>query len=208
MGKVELPPAEASQARSLTIEELKRLRQVCRGDWTLAFIELAMSTGCRRGELLALRWDDLVHSTRVLSITKSLEETNKGGLKLKKPKNGKARAFTLPHSVMLLLPTFDEQGHRKTGLIFPNEKGQWRSPALVSQTVVRRMRKAGIPDASLHALRHTHASHLISRGMPVPAVSKRLGHTDPALTMRVYAHALPLDDQRLADEWDDIAGSF
>jgi integrase len=68
------------------------------------------------------------------------------------------------------------------------------------------MRKARIKNASLHTLRHSHASHLLSRGVPLPVVSERLGHSDANITARIYAHALPSDDQRAADEWDAIIG--
>jgi integrase len=64
---------------------------------------------------------------------------------------------------------------------------------------VRRIRKAGITDASLHSLRHAHASNLLSRGVPLTAISARLGHANANITARIYCHALPLDDQRAAD---------
>ncbi len=70
--------------------------------------------------------------------------------------------------------------------------------------IVRRLRKAGIADASFHTLRHTHASNLLSRGVPLPAVSARLGHADANVTARVYSHALPADDPRAADAWDTL----
>jgi len=66
------------------------------------------------------------------------------------------------------------------------------------------MRKAGIKNGSLHSLRHSHASNLLSRGVPLPAVSVRLGHSDTNVTARIYAHALPADDQRAADVWDEF----
>jgi integrase len=203
MSKVELPPAEKPQARSLTLEEVKALRRVCRGDWTYLFVELALATGLRRGELLALEWPDVDHSRRALSVSKSLEETAKG-LKLKLPKSGKGRALTLPHSVLVLLPRYGARGELKKGLIFPGPDGKWRKPAIVSQVIVRRLRKAGIAGASLHSLRHTHATALLSRGMPVPAVSVRLGHADPNITLKAYGHAMPLDDLRVAEEWDRL----
>jgi len=56
-------------------------------------------------------------------------------------------------------------------------------------------------------VRHTHASNLLSRGVPLPAVSARLGHADANVTARVYSHALPADDQRAADIWDSIVGT-
>jgi hypothetical protein len=65
------------------------------------------------------------------------------------------------------------------------------------------MKKAGIRNASLHTLRHTHASNLLSRGIPLPAVLQRLGHADANITARVYSHALPQDDARAADAWGE-----
>ena len=77
-------------------------------------------------------------------------------------------------------------------------------PDLVSQVIIRRMRKAGIKQASIHTLRHTHASNLISRGVPLPAVSARLGHADTNVTAWIYSHTLPADDQPAADVWDSL----
>jgi integrase len=77
-------------------------------------------------------------------------------------------------------------------------------PDLVSQVIIRRMRSAGIKEGSIHTLRHTHASHLLSGDLSLAAVSARLGHSDTNVTARVYAHALPADDQRVADLWDTV----
>jgi integrase len=94
--------------------------------------------------------------------------------------------------------------YKDLGVIFAAPPGNYLKPDLVSQVIVRRLRKAAIKDASLHSLRHSHASNLISRGVPVPAVSARLGHADPSITNRIYAHALPDDDTRAANEWDGL----
>jgi integrase len=67
------------------------------------------------------------------------------------------------------------------------------------------MEKAGIKDASLHTLRHTHASHLISNGVPITVVSERLGHADVNITLSIYSHMLPTDDARAAESWESIA---
>lgn len=90
--------------------------------------------------------------------------------------------------------------------MFAQPNGDFLDPALVSQTIVRRMRKAGIKTTSMHTLRHTHASNLLSRGVPLPAVSARLGHADVNVTARIYSHALPDDDRRAADTWEAVIG--
>lgn len=79
-------------------------------------------------------------------------------------------------------------------------------PALVSQTIVRRLKKAGIKGSSLHTLCQTLASHLLSNGVPLTAVSARLGHSDVNVTARIYSHMLPDDDARAADAWESVIG--
>jgi integrase len=93
--------------------------------------------------------------------------------------------------------------YKNEDLIFAGPDGDYLKPDLVSQVIVRRMRKAGIARASFHTLRHTH-SNLLSRGVPLPAVSARLGHSDTHVTAKVYSHALPADDQRAADAWESV----
>jgi integrase len=58
--------------------------------------------------------------------------------------------------------------------------------------------RAGLPKLRFHDLRHTHATALLSKGHPIKAVSQRLGHSDVAITLRVYTHVLPTDDAKLA----------
>jgi integrase len=65
------------------------------------------------------------------------------------------------------------------------------------------MAKAGLRGVSLHSLRHAHASQLLSEGIPIPTVSKRLGHANPTITLRLYSHALESDELAAARRWDD-----
>ena len=213
MLRVELPTAESKDAFSLTPEQIQALRSACRGDWTFALIEIALATGARRGEILALQWPDVDWGSSTLTISKSLEQT-RAGLRVKRPKNNKQRSGRLPQSGIAALQFLlgEQREHRRlfggdyrsNDLVFCQEDGSYYEPDLVSQTVVRRMRMAGIKKGSLHTLRHTHASNLLSLGVPLPAVSARLGHSDTNVTARIYSHALPADDQRAADVWDGL----
>jgi len=63
-------------------------------------------------------------------------------------------------------------------------------------------KKAGFDNIHLHSLRHSHASQLLSHGVPLTAVSKRLGHADASITAKVYARALPEDDATAAEIWN------
>jgi integrase len=155
--RVKLPKSEQTEARSLTPEGVQRLREVCRGDWTFTFIETALATGARRGELLALEWSDVDWISGVLSISKSLEET-KTGLRVKRPKGGKARKFRIGPTAIAALRFQQEQqqqyrrlcgaDYRNGNLVFAQPEGNALRPALVSQTIVRRMSKASITNSS------------------------------------------------------------
>jgi len=211
--RVKLPKIVRSDARSLTSEEIQRLREVCRADWTFTIVELALATGARRGELLSLTWHDVDWLNSTLTVNKSLEET-RVGLRVKSPKNGRSRRFAVGQSVIAALQFLQAQqaehrrlcgaGYQELDLVLCKPNGEYLHPDLVSQVICRRMKKAGIRDASLHTLRHTHASNLLSRGIPLPAVSQRLGHADANITARVYSHALPQDDARAADAWEKV----
>ena len=209
-----LAPKRGEVARSLTSSEIQAVRQVCLNEWTFNLIELALASGCRRGELLALVWMDWDLTTGTITISKSLEQTPEGGLRVKSTKSGETRKLRLSRGAISTLRfQRDQQGEHKRlfsadykdrGLVFCTPSGEFLQPDLVSQTIVRRLQKAGVTDASFHTLRHTHASHLLSRGVPLAAVSARLGHADPSITARIYSHAIPSDDVRAAQEWDGV----
>lgn len=206
------PKRDGQRARSLTAIEIPALRQVCLGDWTFSLVEIGLASGMRRGELLALTWLDIDFGTAMVTVSKSLEQTPEEGLRVKGTKSGETRKLQLSRGAMTTLKFVRDQqaehqrlfgsDYQNRGLVFAESNGDFRDPALVSQTVVRRMQKAKISDASFHTLRHTHASHLLSRGVPLAAVSARLGHADPSITARIYSHAIPTDDVRAAREWE------
>ena len=132
---------------------------------------------------------------------------------MKRPKNGHTRKFRLRQTAIASLrfrQEHQQQNRRLVGadyqgdLVFSKPDGSRLLPDLVSQTIVRRLRKAGIKDTSLHTLRHTHASNLLSKGVPLSAVSARLGHADTNIKARIYSHALPDDDVRAADAWETV----
>jgi integrase len=210
--KVKLPKVERTDARSFTPDEIQRLRDVCRGDWTFTFVEVSLATGARRGELLALEWPDIDWLNATLTISKSIEQTA-AGLRVKRPKNGRARKFRIGQTAIASLRFLQEQQQErkrllgsdyKGDLVFCRPEGNLLAPDLVSQVIIRRIRKAGIADGSLHTLRHSHASNLLSKGVPLAAVSVRLGHSDTNVTARIYSHAMPDDDARAADAWETV----
>jgi integrase len=77
-------------------------------------------------------------------------------------------------------------------------------PALKSGTVVM-FRRLKLPKgASLHSLRHTHTSHLLASGVPLPAVSARLGHGSIRTTQEIYSHMIHGQDDEAARKWEEF----
>ncbi len=208
---VKLPPATTTERRSLSPEELERYFAAAAGHWIEPVLRLAAATGCRRGELLALTWSDVDFAAGKITISKSLEQT-KAGLRIKETKTRAVRVIRIGPSALdalrLQRALQDEwcrelgPDYRDQGLVFAAPDGSFLKPDTVTTEACRIALKAGLKGVGLHTLRHTHGSMLLSAGVPLPAVSKRLGHANPNITAAVYAHALPSDEERAAEAWE------
>ncbi|MDB5309318.1 MAG: Phage integrase family [Gemmataceae bacterium] len=177
-------------------------------------VAVAMGTGCRQGELLALTWDAVDLKAKKVHIRKSLSRTE-GGYVLKEPKTKAGRrSIKLPWFAVEAL-TARKARAEKTGTlghpVFSTRTGNYLDRknvrrALKAMVVRSNKETAGQRDRhpiplklKFHGLRHSHASLLLSAGHSLRAVSQRLGHANPALTLRIYGHCLPTDDEKLAD---------
>jgi integrase len=171
---------------------------------------VALFTGVRRGELLALRWSNTDLEAKVIRIREALEETKTHGIRFKptKTRNGR-RDITLPDIVVDALREHRQQQlelRMKLGLgklpedalIFSTFDGAPSSPRAFSGEWAEAAKRIGLEDITLHALRHTHASQLIDAGVDVVTISKRLGHASPNITLQVYAHLFQKRDDKAA----------
>lgn len=178
-----------------------------------AFLEVTAAIGARRGEVLALSWPDIQDGRA--TIGRSLTQT-KQVLDFKGTKSGRPRVVKIPESALATLEIHRKQQdefRRKFGpdyradldLIFANPDGTPLKPDSVSAAVSLLFRKLKLPKgASLHSLRHTHTSHLLASGVPLPVVSARLGHASTRVTAEVYSHMLHGQDDEAAAQWDDF----
>jgi integrase len=87
-------------------------------------------------------------------------------------------------------------------LVFCGPDGDYLKPDSVTAKACLIAKKAGLKDTSIHTLRHSHGSQLLSAGVPLPTVSKRLGHSSVHVTATVYSHALAKDERAAADAWE------
>lgn len=207
-----LPRILATEKSALNLQQTDWLLESTRGTWLYPLFALAAATGARRGELLALTWDDVDLEARRMSISKSLEQSG-SGLRVKSTKSRKSRDFPLPQEAVEVLRQVEKEQKRnikKFGevyrtelkLVLGDELGEYRKPNSVSTAASRAMTKAGFKGVSLHNLRHSHGSQLLSEGVPLPAVSSRLGHANTHVTASVYSHAMQRDEHQAAEKWD------
>lgn len=183
--------------------------------WVLpAILEVCAGLGARRGEVLASRWADVQGDQ--MKIGRSLSQAGTI-LIFKEPKTPAGwRTVTIPASTLAIIAEqrvrqlelrkqYGADYQADLDLIFCDPGGAPLKPDSISATASNLCRKLKLPrGVSLHALRHTHGSQLLSAGMELPAVSARLGHSSPAITAKVYSHMLGGRDRIAAEVWDEF----
>jgi integrase len=200
------PKVEEQEIEILTPEQITEVRAKLQGHTLLPIVELALATGLRRGELLALRWGDIDLDAGTLCVEHSVEETNVG-LRLKSPKTrrGRRKIGLAPETVGMLRAHKAKQLEIRFAvklgnvgsetLVFSTVEGDLISPHSITRAWGRIRRAKKLPKVSFHSFRHTHASMLIANGtVDILSISRRLGHSKASVTLDVYGHLLPGGD--------------
>ena len=163
----------------------------------------------RRGELVALRWKDVDMDGGKVRVERSLEQTN-AGLRFKSPKTkaGRRTVIIPPSIVSELRAHWRRQQEQRLALglgkaddgdlVFARHDGSVYPLNSLTFDWARTVRRLKVPRVTLHALRHTHVSQLIASGLDVVTVSRRIGHSNPTVTLGVYAHLFGNTDERAA----------
>jgi integrase len=190
---------EQSPMRSLSQEEASRLLRAAVGTRDEALLTLALRTGMRQGEFAALRWED-VDLTGKPSITVARSADTRTKTRVSTTKTGKERKIHIgPRTVEVLKAHRARQREERMaatswedpGLVFPNTRGKIRRRDSVMRSLRRFLERAGLPaEVRFHDLRHTAGTLALRQGVPLHTVSRMLGHSDPAMTLRRYAHVL------------------
>lgn len=170
--------------RFLDFEEADRLVAAAKAEpqWH-AMIVVALNTGLRVGELLGLRWADLDLRRGLMVVRRSVVEGHVGT-----PKSGKSRKIPLNGTAVRVLKAHK---HLRGEQVFCKEDGSMLTDGQIKWPLYRIRRDAGIVDVAWHDLRHTFASHLAMRGVPMKSIQELLGHASMETTMR-YAHLSPV----------------
>ena len=159
---------------------------------------LALATGLRRGELLALRWEDIGPDS--LAVDASMAVAASGGYERAEPKTRRSRRTVgLP---ALAHEALERQRAASDGSpwVFP-VGAKPMHPEAASDAFRRLARSAGLT-VRLHDLRHTAATLALAAGVPIRDVADALGHSSPSVTLNVYGHAIPEGPSRVAEALD------
>ena len=183
------------EEKAYTVQQLRYILQCLEQEplkWQ-TYINLIADTGIRRGEACGLEWADIDWRNETITIRRNAQYTPSAGVYVTTPKNGKSRTVDVGPDVLKLLQQLRTQqaGQAISRYVFTQD----HSPDIMHpQTPTRYFKKFGqrhgIADFHPHKLRHTSASLAITNGADVVSVSERLGHSDTAVTLRMYAHEM------------------
>jgi integrase len=170
----QLPRVERKEAKALDTDATEWFIDAARGNWLYPILVFAAATGCRRGEILALKWTDLALESdpAIAFISRSLEQTQ-AGLRMKTTKNGKSRPIPLPSLAVEALKAHLQQQqddkrqfgqqYRELGLVFSSPEGDYLKPDSVTAKACLLAQKAGLKGIGLHSLRHYLPFRIMSR---------------------------------------------
>lgn len=197
MDKVERPKPRKDEikpqtAQAYTAQEVRDILTALEGEplkWR-AFIHLLIDTGVRRGEALAVQWEDIDFQENTILICRNLCYTPDKGIYLDTPKNGRCRMVDVGEDTLQLLKQIREQQGAGGKYIFTQDNSlEPMHPTSPTHYFRQFSKRNGIKDFHPHKLRHTFASVAITAGADVVSVSETLGHSDTAVTLRMYTHA-------------------
>lgn len=176
----------------LVFEEADRLMAHADEDWR-PMITVALKTGLRLGELLALRWEDVDLKAGRIMVRRAVARGIIGT-----PKSGKSREVALSGEAIRALKSYR---HLKGELVFCRADGSLFGKEMCKHPLWRACKRAGLRLIGWHVLRHTFASHLAMRGAPLKSVQELLGHSTIEMTMR-YAHLAPAVNRQAVELLD------
>lgn len=204
------------EAQALTVEQVKTLMTTARDVYVthrdhgnkmfqiFHIVLVALATGFRRGEIMALTWDCIDEEASTITVKQNLVEV-KGGSFLDTPKTEKSqRTIAVEQSVIEYLKELKDgkawPKDKNTYFLFHTKSGNHMTLSNVHRAFKLLVKQAGLDPKTtrFHDLRHTHATLLINQGLDYKAVSERLGHSNVSVTLNRYTHRVTETDRKAA----------
>lgn len=187
---------EKTEERFFTAEEARRIIAASKEPYSTLWAIIGI-TGCRAGEVLALKCSDLDFDKRLIRIRRTLDDSTR---QMYAPKSKSSSAdLPMPDGLANRLRKFLADGWRanEAGLLFCNSKGKPMQRSKVALRLQATLKELGIEKAALHAFRHMAASELLEEGASPSVVQRQMRHSGPRITLERYGHVIG-DAQRSA----------
>src|SRR5712692_4335786 len=212
---VTLPRLKRFEIQPLTMEQAQQLLVGSKGHRFEALYTLALTTGMREGELLALRWSDINFEQGYLQVRRTVRRIRGQGFKENEPKTaaGRRRIALSPFLIGVLKThrSRQEQARQRAGssweehdLVFCNIYGSFMDQAHFRATFQTILKKAGLQPMRFHDLRHSAATLLLAMGVHAKVVQELLGHSNISITLNIYSHVLPSLQQDAMNKLSDL----
>lgn len=215
---VSLPTSDRYEMQPLTLEQCQKLLTVARGHRLENMLAVAIATGMRRGELLALRWQDVSIEQGRFHVRRTVDYIaayGRRGYVENEPKTASGvRQIELPRfaiDALVQQRRYVEQLKEKCGakwrecdLVFCNNTGEYLYPVLVHKEFKLLLKAADLPAIRFHDLRHTAATILLSMDVHSKVVQELLGHSSITVTMDLYSHVLPSMQHEAMGKFDSV----
>jgi len=217
---VERPKVIRKEITTLSETDVHLILDRARDTEHFALYYTYLFTGARRGELLALKWQDVDLLLCKISVGKSLTYIKSApkGKRLceSTPKTAKSRRYIsiTPSNAIVLREYHDKQNKRRQGLglpllsdsdyVFGNFDGTPYVPGSITNAWTKLVNKCGLPGRRLHDCRHTYATLLLKKNVHPSVVAAQLGHASVSTTLDIYSHSVPALQELAATKFDDI----
>ena len=203
-----VPKLEKKEMHILHPEDISAYLKEADRRGVLAMFFLELTTGLRKGELVALLWSDLDEKTMTLNVCKQATGVKGGGVKVTRPKTETSiRRISLSQETIDVLKR-EHAKHTELEIMFPSPKtlGMYY-PDSVTAIHNKILKSAGLPHIRLHDLRHTFATLALQNGVDVKTVSSILGHYDAGFTLRTYTHVTTKMQEEAAATMGKLIGA-
>jgi integrase len=195
---VDRPRAARKEMQWWSVDEARRFLDYVKDDRHVEMWTLALTTGMRGGELLGLKWPDIDFEAGRLAVRRTLVAVAYQ-IRCSEPKTAASRRVVAldPATLAVLRAHRAQQAEEKLAigsgyldqqLVFADVAGEPLHPDAVTKHFDRLVARAGVPKIRLHDLRHTAATLMLEQGIPLKAVTERLGHSSTQITSDLYQH--------------------
>lgn len=206
-----------------SVKEQKTLINFLKGHKLQMLLEMALGTGMRQGELLALKWSDIDLENKTVSVNKSIKIvaiiSKDGNRECKtveqtpKTKNS-IRTIPMPSKIVEKLKQYREDQEKErlenkdlyqnNNIVFASNLGAYIDSRYLNRQYANILKKTNIPYKKFHFLRHTYCTRLFEAGIPIKTVQVLMGHGDIKTTMNIYTHVMPDEKVKAIDKINNL----